>query len=198
MSQFTTRRFSLVVLALAAIGLLAAGGNAQTRAALELDGFSVLYFEGAGVGSMIPPATLPIELARSGPARWDLRVPAAEFVLPEIQYPSGKRVAWKLAGDATGVLTLSGSELVCELTAPAVAYVDGAAEGIPMTLSFTTETLAASAKGFTAQRQGVRGDPASGYLQLVSAGVNPTNAATAPGNPFYAVLSGRIVGFKFQ
>ncbi len=50
----------------------------------------------------------------------------------------------------------------------------------------------------TTERQGVRLDPASGYLQLVTAGVNPLHAATAPGNPFFAVLSGRILGFKFQ
>jgi hypothetical protein len=87
---------------------------------------------------------------------------------------------------------------VCQLTAAAIAYVDGATDGIPMTLTFSTETLSASAKGHTAQRQGVRLDPASGYLQLVTAGVNPTHAATAPGEPFYAVLSGRILGFKFQ
>jgi hypothetical protein len=32
----------------------------------------------------------------------------------------------------------------------------------------------------------------------VTAGVNPNHAATAPGEPFYAVLSGRVLGFTFQ
>jgi hypothetical protein len=171
---------------------------AQVTASLELDSLSAFYFEGAGVGAMIPSVTVPIEIRKVTASTWDLRVRAADFVLPEIVYPSRKRVAWKLAADATGAFAVSGSEVVCQLTAPAIAYVDGSASGIPMTLTFSTEALSASAKGFTAQRQGVRLDPASGYLQLVTASVNPLHAATAPGNPFFAVLSGRIVGFSFQ
>jgi hypothetical protein len=165
---------------------------------LELDNLSAFYFEGANVGAMIPTTRVPIELTKSSANSWDLRVRAADFSLPEIIYPSGKRVAWKLSADATGMLTASGAELVGQLTAPAIAYVDGDDNGISMTLTFSTETLSASAKGLTAERQGVRLDPASGYLQLVAAEVNPLHAATAPGNPFFAVLSGRIVGFDFQ
>lgn len=196
--QITPRRFRTARLAALTLCLISTSALAQTKAALELDGFSVLYFEGAAVGSMIPGATVPIEITKSGPAEWFLRVAAADFALPEIQYPSGKRVLWKLTSDATGGLSVSGAEVVCQLTAAAIAHVDGDPNGIPMTLTFSTETLSASAKGHTAQRQGVRLDPASGYLQLVTAGVNPTHAATAPGEPFYAVLSGRILGFKFE
>jgi len=177
---------------------VSASALAQANATLELDGLSALYFEGADVGSMIPATSVPLEITPSGPNAWDLRVRATDFSLPQIVYPSGKSVEWKLSGDATGALSTSGGELVCQLVAPAVAYVDGSSEGIPMTLTFSTETLSASAKGLTAQRQGVRLDPSSGYLQLVTAEVNPLHAATAPGNPFFAVLSGRIVGFKFQ
>lgn len=180
------------------LGFSAASALAQANATLEIDGLSALYFEGAEVGSMIPSTSVPLEITRTGPNAWDLVVRAADFALPEIVYPSGKRVAWKLSADATGALSTSGGELVCQLVAPAIAYVDGSTDGIPMTLTFSTETLEASAKGLRAQRQGVRLDPSSGYLQLVTAAVNPLHAATAPGNPFFAVLSGRIVGFKFQ
>lgn len=176
----------------------AASALAQTVATLQLDSLSAFYFEGAGVGAMIPATSVPIEITKAGAASWNLRVPAAGFALPEITYPSGKRVVWKLTADATGVATRSGAALACQLTAPAIAYVDGDADGIPMTLTFSTETLRASAKGFTAQREGVRLDPASGYVQLITAEVNPLHAATAPGNPFFAVLSGRIVDFAFE
>jgi len=178
--------------------LASASAFAQALATLELDSLSAFYFEGDGRGAMISSASIPIELTPQGRSSWLLRVPAAGFALPEITYPSGKRVAWKLSADATGVITANGGELVCQLTAPAIAYVDEDEGGIPMTLTFSTETLSAAAKGFTAERQGVRVDPGSGYVQLVTAAVNPLHAATAPGNPFVAVLSGRIVGFSFQ
>ena len=196
--QITRRSTRTLSLVCATTCLISASALAQTTAALELDSLSAFYFEGAGVGAMIPSVTVPIEITKSGPSAWDLRVRAADFVLPEIVYPSGKRVAWKLSADATGIFSTSGAELVCQLTAPAIAYVDGSTSGIPITLTFSTEALSASAKGLTAQRQGVRLEPASGYLQLVTASVNPLHAATAPGNPFFAVLSGRILGFKFQ
>ena len=149
--QITPRSGRTLCLIALTFCLFSTSALAQTKAALELDGFSALYFEGAAVGSMIPGTTVPIEITKSGPNAWLLRVSAADFALPEIQYPSGKRVLWKLTSDATGGLSASGAEVVCQLTAAAIAYVDGNTSGIPMTLTFSTETLSASAKGHTAK-----------------------------------------------
>jgi hypothetical protein len=182
---FTPRaEFSKCLIALL-LSLLPAEVLAQSKATLALDNFSVLYFEGAAVGSMMSPTNVPLELTPAGHGEWTLRVRAADFDLPEITYPSGKQVRWKLSSDATGSFSLSGTTLVCQLTAPAVAYVDGAETGIPMTFTFTTESLSASAKGHTAARQGERLDPASGYLQRKRS-VTPSFRAPRPRSASFA------------
>jgi hypothetical protein len=188
------RSLALCAVALLAAPLPARGANAK----LELDGFSFFFFEGAQVGAQLPGASVPISVTPAGKGRWTLSVDAADLKLPEVVYPSGRRVQWRLGGPATGEVVKSGGTFVATLQAPALAYVDGASDGISMALSFSTETANATAAGLTASRQGVPLDPASGYLQLVAAGVNPSHAATAPGKPFYAVLSGRIVGVDFS
>jgi hypothetical protein len=107
-------------------------------------------------------------------------------------------VRWKLSNFATGSISRTPTGFACTLSAPAVAYVDGATHGIPMTFAFTTEVATSQASGVTASRQGARLDPTSGYVQLVAAGVHAADAETAPGKPFYVVLSGRVLGFDFQ
>jgi hypothetical protein len=64
---------------------------------------------------------------------------------------------------------------------------------VPFPLTFSTETATSQADGLVALRSGVRLDPTSGFIQLVAAGVSPAEAPTAPGKPFYAVLSGQIL-----
>ncbi len=173
-------------------------GALAVPAELELDSLSFFYFEGAQVGNGLPPATIPLEVEKSATGGWTIRVPAAAFLMPPVTYPSGLRVDWRLTSDATGTISGVGGALRCQLSAPAMAYVDGAKTGIPWSFEFTTETSGASAQGLTATRQGARLDPTSGYLQLVATGVHAMNAATAPGMPYYAVLSGRIVGVDFS
>jgi hypothetical protein len=190
------------ILALWAIFETMCLGNASALAeaipTLKLDAMSVLYFEGASTGSMIPSTDVPISIWKGAPDEWSLRIARDQFHLPEVVYPSGRRVRWELRSDARGVCRLDGPSLACQLVAPGDAFVQGNSGSIPMTLTFTTETLSASSNGLTTERQGVRLDPTTGYLQLVTVGVNPLHATTAPGSPFFAVLSGRIVGFRFR
>ncbi len=189
--MYITKLGSVIVVLLVSASALA------VPAKLELDSLSFFYFEGANVGNGLPAASIPIDVQQDSASSWTIRVPAGSLSLPDVTYPSGRRVEWKLTSDATGTISRSGSSLVCQLTAPAAAYVDGSAAGIPWDFEFTTESSASSAKGITATRQGARMDPTSGYLQLVATGVHAKRAATAPGKPYYVVLSGRIVGFDF-
>lgn len=177
---------------------LLASSTLAAPANLELDSLSFFYFEGAKVGNEIPPATIPVDIQQTGQGTWTIRVPSGSFSIPDLVYPSGLRVQWRLTSDATGTIAKSGTSLVCQLSAPAMAFVDGSKTGVPWSFEFTTEGSSASAQGFTAARQGARMDPQTGYLQLVATGVHANQAATAPGKPYYAVLSGRIVGVDFS
>lgn len=170
---------------------------AAATAFFEIDSFSFFYFEGAKVGGAISPTRVPIEATPEGPGAWRIEVAPESFVLPELLYPSGKRVLWRLSASASGRLDHTEGVYRCVLNVPAVAFVEGRETGIPMSFEFTTETASAQAAGVVASREGSRIDPRSGQVQLVAAGVNPTHAASAPGKPFYAVLSGRFTGIAF-
>jgi hypothetical protein len=194
----TSHRFVSAFSSFATVCLVSARVLAGDAAFLELDGLSALYFESESVGSMIPASRIPIEVRAAAAGEWDLRIAQSDFQLPEIRYPSGARVLWRLRSDAHGICRADGPTRVCQLVAPGEAFVEGRPAGIPMTLTFSTEELTASGAGRTARREGVRLEPTSGYLQLVAVGINPPHAATAPGSPFFAVLSGRIVGVLFD
>jgi hypothetical protein len=71
--------------------------------------------------------------------------------------------------------------------------MEGTTSAVPFPLTFSTETATSRGDGLVASRSGVRLDPTSGFIQLVAAGVSPAEAPTAPGKPFYAVLSGQIL-----
>lgn len=178
-----------------AIALLVWIPHASGAAELVLDGLSFFAFEGSGKSAPLPAGTvIPIEATRDGAGGWHLAIAASNLSLPPVTYPSGRSVTWKLSGDARGTLTVSGEEASLVLSAPLVAHVDGALDGIPFPMTFRTGMATASAAGVTASREGAKLDLRSGYVQLVAAGVNPRDAATAPGKPFYAVLSGQVRG----
>lgn len=194
--EITLRLVSTSLLSFVTACLVSASALAQVTPTFQLDGFSAFVFEGAGKSALIPPANIPMEISPRGNGQWEVRIRSSALFFPPITYPSGRVVEWRLSADAIGIISRTESGAVFQITAPAVAHVDGNSSGIPMTLTFSTETLTATAKEVTAQRQGVRLDRESGYLQLVAANVNPIHAATAPGHPFYAILSGRILGFR--
>jgi hypothetical protein len=186
------RAFALLLMAL----LSPTSPAIAATAYLELDGFSFFHFEGASTGGPIPGTRIPIEVTRQGDGVWQIVAAPQNLVLPELVYPSGRRVAWRLSAPAVGTLVRSEGAYRCTLNVPAVAFVDGGDRGFPMTFQFTTEDASADAAGVTASREGARLDPRSGYLQLVAAGINPMHAASAPGKPFYVVLSGRLTGLS--
>ena len=100
---------------------------------------------------------------------------------------------WTLSGPAVGQLTLTDEGGICSIEAPLVAHVEGADTSVPFPLSFSTGTVTSQGDGSVVSQTGVRLDPASGFLQLVAAGVSPEGALTAPGKPFYAILSGLMI-----
>jgi len=158
------------------------------------DNLSFFYFEGAKVGETIPAgARVPLKIERRDSGSWQITIDASSVSVPPIRYPSGKTVQWKLGGVASGTLTVWDGKGRADITVPLVAYVDGSDVGFPFPLTFTTETTVAMASGVTASREGARLDPSSGVIQLVAAGVSPPTAPTAPGKPFYVVVSGQII-----
>jgi hypothetical protein len=163
----------------------------------EIDGFSFFYFEGAASGGAVSTARVPIHATQEAIGVWRIEIAPGSFDFPELVYPSGRRVVWRLSAPAVGRLEGSDGTYRCVLSVPAVAFVDGEKSGLPMTFEFTTENASAQAAGVVAARQGSRVDARSGQVQLVAAGVNPNHAATAPGKPFYVVLSGRFTGIAF-
>lgn len=161
---------------------------------LVLDAFSFFFFEGDNATAVLPPgAEIPLNMTRSSATSWTVTIPQRALDVPPVRYPSGRSVRWTLSAPAVGQLTLSKGAGSCRIEAPLVAHVEGTDSSVPFPLTFSTETASSQADGFVASRAGVRLDPASGFLQLVAAGVSPAGAPTAPGKPFYAVLSGQIV-----
>jgi hypothetical protein len=190
------RTFTLGVAVAFGIGFAFADPARAATAYFEVDSFSFFYFEGAGIGGAISGTRIPIQVTRQSVGSWRIEIAPEDLVLPEMTYPSGKRAVWRLSSPAVGSLDRLDGAYRCDLSVPAVAFVDGGETGIPMTFQFTTESTSAEAAGVIASREGSRLDPRSGQVQLVAAGVNPTHAASAPGKPFYVVLSGRFTGIE--
>jgi hypothetical protein len=190
--------FEVLAVAGALVVLLALPARAgpSASATLVLDGFSFFFFEGAQQGSPIPSGVaIPLRIAPMATDAWSLAIAPGALTLPPVVYPSGRAVQWALPSAATGTLRRSPAGIQAELDVDAVAYVEGGSpNGIPFSFHFTTERAEAQAGAFSASRTGARIDPKSGYVQLVAAGIHPSDAATAPGKPFYVVLSGAIQG----
>jgi hypothetical protein len=164
-----------------------------------LDNFSFFFFEGANATAVLPAgAEIPFELKQSSATTWTVTVSPAALNVPPVLYPSGKKVRWTLSGPAAGSLTLTEEGGTCRIQAPLVAHPEGADAAIPFPLTFSTGAATSQGDGLVASRTGVRLDPASGFIQLVAAGVSPAGAPTAPGKPFYAVLSGQIIDLPLE
>lgn len=187
--------FRLIAAGALLASLLSTPTAVASDAVLVLDTFSVFRFEGTTASAMLPVGgRIPLNLAREAEGSWSVRIAASAFDFPPVTYPSGKSVKWRLSSDATGQLTNAAGGARLDLSAPLVAYVDGASRGIPFPMSFTTESSSAARAGVSASVRGVKVDAASGFVQLVATGISPDGAATAPGKPFYAILSGQISG----
>lgn len=170
-------------------------GKAQPLIQVDflLDEFSFFYFEGKHVGGALPAGhRIPMTLAEKRPGSWEVTIEPGALALPPLAFPSGLSVEWRLPEPATGAVEITRDGIVWKITAPLRAYVGGATEGIEFPLRFTTEIASSTGDGLRALRRGKRLDQRSGHLQLVAAGVSPGDAATAPGKPFYVVLSGRL------
>jgi len=175
-----------------AVAMFPASAGAGPR--LVLDAFSFFFFEGDNATAVLPPgAEIPLTMTRSSATSWTVTIPQRALDVPPVRYPSGRSVRWTLSAPAVGQLTLADGGGRCSIEAPLVANVEGTDTSVPFPLTFSTETALSRADGFVASRTGVRLDPASGFLQLVAGGVSPDGAPTAPGKPFYAVVSGQIV-----
>ena len=172
--------------------ILPASAGAGPR--LVLDAFSFFFFEGGNATAVLPSgAEIPLELTQSSATSWTVTIPQQALDVPPVRYPSGRSVRWTLSAPAIGQLTLTDQGGSCRIEAPLVAHVVGANSAVPFPLTFSTETETSRRDGLVASRTGVRLDPTSGFIQLVAAGVSPGGAPTAPGTPFYAVLSGQIL-----
>lgn len=193
MSKLLIRALVVVLAAM----MLPASAGAGPR--LVLDGFSFFFFEGANETAILPAgAEIPLELTQSSATTWTITIPQGSLDVPPVRYPSGRSVRWTLSAPAAGQLTLTNGGGSCRIEAPLVAHVEGMNSSVPFPLTFSTENASSQGDGLVASRTGVRLDPASGFLQLVAAGVSPEDAPTAPGKPFYAVLSGQIVDLPQQ
>jgi len=187
-----TRRLTHALIVVLAGAIFPASAGAGPR--LVLDAFSFFFFEGDNATAVLPSgAEVPLELTQSSPTSWTLSIPQGALDVPPVRYPSGRSVRWTLSAPAVGQLTLTDQGGSCRIEAPLVAHVVGENSSVPFPLTFSTETATSQADGLVASRSGVRLDPASGFIQLVAAGVSPAEAPTAPGKPFYAVLSGQIL-----
>ena len=180
------------LIAVLAITVLPLSAVASPR--LVLDTFSFFFFEGENASAVLPSgAEIPLQLTQSSATSWKITIPQGSLNVPPVRYPSGLNVRWTLSAPAVGQLTLTKEGGSCKIEAPLVAHVEGRSSSVPFPLTFSTETATSEADGLVASRKGARLEPASGFLQLVAAGISPEGAPTAPGKPFYAVLSGQIV-----
>jgi hypothetical protein len=187
----TTRLTRALVLVMA-LAIFPAAAAAGPR--LVLDAFSFFSFEGDNATAVLPSgAEIPLELTQSSATSWTITIPQSALDVPPVRYPSGRSVRWALSAPAVGQLTVTEQGGSCRIEAPLVAHVEGADSSVPFPLTFSTETATSRGDGLVASRTGVRLDPTSGFIQLVAAGVSPAEAPTAPGKPFYAVLSGQIL-----
>lgn len=177
-----------------ALALLLGPAPATAAPRLVLDGLSFFSFEGSSASAFLPAgAEIRLEVEAAGPARWTLRVRPESFDFPPVRYPSGRSVRWRLGSAAVGTIELQGDVASITLTAPLVAEPSGSEAKIAFPLVFTTAQSRRESDGVTAEREGAKLDLASGYVQLVATGLNPSNASTAPGKPFVAVLSGVMI-----
>lgn len=181
---------ALVVVLAATISPVSAAAGPR----LVLDVFSFFFFEGENAAAVLPSgAEIPLELTQSSPTTWTVTIPQGALDVPPVLYPSGLSVRWTLSGAAVGQLTLTSGGGSCSIEAPLVAHVEGTDSSVPFPLTFSTETVTSEGDGAVVSETGVRLDPASGFMQLVAAGVSPEGALTAPGKPFYAILSGLMI-----
>ncbi len=166
---------------------------------LVLDHFSFFLYQGSQTVGLLPAgADIPIKFSKVTENQWTFSVQPSQLDFPEMTFPSGRVVKWRLSSLATGVVTVGPSGISCQLSAPLAAYVDGSSDAFPFPLTFTTESSSSSNNGMTATQTGIRLDPQSGFLQLVATGVSPETAPTAPGEPFYVVASGRVLGLPTE
>jgi hypothetical protein len=187
-----TRRLTHALALVVAGAIFPASAAAGPR--LVLDAFSFSFFEGDNATAVLPSgAEIPLELMQASATSWTVTIPQGALDVPPVRYPSGRSVRWTLSGPALGQLTLTDQGGSCRIEAPLVAHVEGGDSSVPFPLTFSTETASSQGDGLVASRTGVRLDSASGFIQLVAAGVSPEGAPTAPGKPFYAVLSGQIL-----
>lgn len=198
--RFGGRRISgwpVVVVCVLVAGLAISSRARAAEVTFVLDGLSFFAYEGADASALLPAgAQIAASVVAETQGAWRITIPAASLeALPPVRYPSGRTVRWRLGAAATGVLRLQSDGTVsASIDAPLVAYTDDGAEGAPFPLRFTTGAAASRAGGEVAATDGMRLDPRSGAIQLVATGVSPAEAATAPGKPFYAVLSGQLRG----
>lgn len=195
-----TRSATACLVGIALLSGLASRTSANEVVAgeLVLDGFSFVHLEGAVSDVPLPSGTrVPLRFEKVRPGEWRVRVPGAALIVPPVRYPSGKLVHFRADRDGLGSLRIdrSGGHMEVSVTLVARLADGGGPARIPLTFRTGTASYRGP-EGMTA-REGARLDLASGYVQLVAAGVNVRRAATAPGAPFYAVLSGRIEGIEF-
>lgn len=196
----SSNRWCRATAAVVAAGWLA-GSPVESRAAdpigplrteLALDSLSFFAYAGSDKSAFLPSgAAIPLEILRVSDTQWRITIPANSFAFPPVQFPSGIRVEWRLSADAKGFCTVVSGSASCVIDAPLEARPENG-DPTPFPMRFSTQRAQATSDGVVAARDGAALDLTSGYLQLVAAGVSPAGAPTAPGKPFYAVLSGRI------
>ncbi len=168
--------------------------NAASAQTLTLDNLSFVHFDGSSQDFQIPSGTVDLSIQSAGPNQWTIQVSPGNVDIPAFAYPSGKQATWGLASLATGTAKRKGKSV--DIDVDVVASITVSGEGTPaqFPLQFTTGTTTASRGSVTVSRTGVPLDTGSGYVQLVASGVNSDRAPTAPGKPFYIVLSGTMSG----
>ncbi|MCP5060112.1 MAG: hypothetical protein GY937_25700 [bacterium] len=170
--------------------------SAAIAETLALDHLSFVHFEGASKDFQVPGGSIELTLKQVSPDEWSVRVDPSGLSIPEITYPSGKRAKWSMSSGAAGSLKRGPSGFDLEIDVVASIKVAGSKGLTTFPLHFTSKSTSSTRGKVEASRQGVPLDPASGYVQLVASAVNGDFAPTAPGKPFYVVLSGQITGLS--
>jgi hypothetical protein len=186
----TTMRF--LITATLFFGLVAQAASGQ--AIWSLDSFSFAHFPGAGATVPLPEGRIPIEIKQLKNDVWLLRIRAKSLPAASALDLGNLEVRATLANDAGGRCTLSDEGFHCSLHAVFSVSSSRDAEPVRIPVTFTSRVGGKSAGLVSTGRAGAPLDAESGYLQLVGLGEGPLGSAIGSGEPFYVVLSGRVVG----
>lgn len=193
-------KLRLVTLLPAVLALTVSGPPALAESVvgtLTLDGLSYVSF---GDREILPLASGSTIRFRFGTPASDGSIPFTiqpeDVSIDPIPLSGGGTLHYGLAKSATGTMrmTETGRQVTFHADVTATLARDGEGGTFTYSVPFTTEGASAMniAKTETVSVTGMRLVDEAGYVQLVGATVNRTNAYPKPGTAVYTVLSGQF------